>query len=192
MLASCSLATLVCMSSLHAQDSIKTYTYDDLGRLTRVEIDNGSQDGEQRDYNYDRADNRQSVISTGASSSPSQTCTLGPVGFTTTQSGYSYPRVYAPTTTGCGFEIQVDFTITLESGQVSAAEVQAIESTAVFFPGGDDTLDADEHAKVLVIYPTTGVVSTTQPFVLRVTWSAPGGNATFGGSGYSLVTINPN
>ncbi|MEM9592292.1 MAG: RHS repeat domain-containing protein [Pseudomonadota bacterium] len=180
------------VSMVNSQDPTKTYTYDDLGRLTKVEIDNGSQDGEQRDYSYDRADNRQSVVSTGASSSPPQSCTLGPVGFTTTQSGNAYPRVYAPTSAGCGFQIKLDFTITLESGQVSASELQAIENAAVFFPGGDDTLEADEHAKILVVLPTTGVVSTTQPFVLRVNWIAPDGNATFGGSGYSLVTINPN
>ena len=177
------------ISLAESQDPTKTYTYDERGRLIRVEIENGSQDGEQRDYSYDRADNRQSVVSTGATSTPTPSCALSPSGFTTTQSGYAWPRVYAPEN-GCGFQVRLDFTISLHSGQVTPSELQAIENAAVF-TAFDDTLEATEPSKVLVMYPTASVVATTAPFVLRVNWIAPDGNATFGSSGYSLVTINP-
>lgn len=182
------LAALV-SSIAKAQDPTKTYTYDELGRLTKVEIENGSQDGEQRVYTYDKADNRQSVVATDDGSSPPppppQSCALSPTDWTTTQSGFAYPRVYAPTG-GCGFQVKLDFTITVQSGPISAGQVNAV------FAAFDDTLEATETAKVIVVYPVSGVVSTSQQIVLRFDWTAPDGNATFGSQGYSLVTINPN
>jgi len=118
------------------------------------------------------------------------TCTLGPVGFTTTRSAYAYPRMYAPSSAGCGYQIKLDYTISLVSGQVSAAELQAIEDAAIFYPQDDDTLEHDEHAKVLIIFPIDTYVSTTDQVVLRVNWIASDGNAMFG-VGDTLVTIDP-
>jgi len=112
-------------------------------------------------------------------------CLLGPVGFTTTQSGYAWPRVYAPTSAGCGYQIRLDYTITVQSGPISANQITSV------FAANDDTLEGNEHAKVLVISPVAGVVSTNDPIVLHVNWIAPDGNASFASPGYSVVTINP-
>lgn len=312
---SCALlgATTLLVSTAVAaqsQQSTETYTYDALGRLVRVETAGGQSDGEQRDYQFDAASNRTSVVATGgntlqslpaecalsaadwASSDDTQlawprvyvsaaceedltiayaltqqsgegnwtdmgfggstgtdpvleaalpedetvklmyiqpeagsvplgtdlvlamdwqvtnfagpgttdsstvtingtgsagsACTLGPSGFTVTQTEYAYPRVYAPTSAGCGFQVQLGYTITVESGNINANDITAV------FSALDDTLEANEHAKVLVIYPVDGVTTETQPIVLRVNWQVLNGNAVIASPGYSTVTINPN
>lgn len=126
----------------------------------------------------------------GTGSGGTNDCLLGPSDFTTTQSGYAYPRIYAPTSSGCGYQIELDYTITLESGQVTAQELSTIESNSSFI-AFDNTLEGNEHAKVIVVYPTDGILATTQPVILRVNWIAANGDALFASPGHSLVTINP-
>ncbi|MBL8272002.1 Ig-like domain repeat protein [Steroidobacter sp.] len=54
-----------------------TYTYDALGRLTKVQTAGGPGSGVQRDYSYDAAGNRSSFLSTGATSGSA--VTISPV-----------------------------------------------------------------------------------------------------------------
>ncbi len=181
------------VSLTHSQNPTKTYTYDELGRLIKVEIANGSQDGEQRDYTYDDSDNRTNVNSTGATGGPPPTsCALSSVGWTTVQGSYGIARVFPPTPAGCGFPVTLNFTISVESGQVTAQELQAIQASA-FWIGGN-TMQATDFAKSMAMGPAATDVSTTAPYVLRVTWSATSGNATFDSPGppYALVTVEPN
>jgi len=174
------------------QQSTKTYTYDQFGRLTKVEVSNGSQDGEQRDYSYDRADNRTQVDSTGANvGPPSSSCALSSVGWTTVQGSYGIARVFPPTPAGCGFQVTLDFTITVESGQVSASELLAIQNSA-FWIGGN-TMQATDFAKSMAFGPAATDVSTPDNYVLKVTWSTTTSNVTFDtpGPAYALVTVTP-
>lgn len=65
-----SLALVACVcaiSGAHAADSL-TYTYDALGRLTRIVTTGGPGSGVQRDYQYDAVGNRLGFQSTGAGS----------------------------------------------------------------------------------------------------------------------------
>jgi len=117
------------------------------------------------------------------------TCTLGPVGFTTMQSGYAWPRVYAPSSAGCGYEVKLGYTITVASGQVTSGELDTIVQGLIF--ADDDTLDADEHGKVLIVPPIAGVVATPDQVVLHINWTTPDSNALIASPGYSIVTINP-
>jgi len=176
------------------QPSTKTYTYDELGRLITVEVANGSQNGERRDYTYDRANNRMQVNSTGATGGPppANNCALSSVGWTTLQGSYGIARIFPPTPAGCGFPVKLSFTIDVESGSVTSQELAAIRAQA-FWIGGD-TLQATDFAKSMAINASTTQVASNQPYVLKVTWSAPDGNATFDSPGppYALVTVNPN
>tara|TARA_R100001224_G_C4026956_1_gene151308 strand:+ start:2347 stop:2658 length:312 start_codon:yes stop_codon:yes gene_type:complete len=57
-------ALLVLPTAAEAQSSIKTYQYDALGRLVKVETTGGQENDTRRDYEYDPAGNRLSVDST--------------------------------------------------------------------------------------------------------------------------------
>ena len=55
-------------SSANASE-IVTYTYDAKGRLVRVQHRGGPTSGVDKQYNYDKADNRQEVAVSGAATS---------------------------------------------------------------------------------------------------------------------------
>ncbi|MBL8271742.1 Ig-like domain-containing protein [Steroidobacter sp.] len=64
------LALVVCVclvGSAHAAETL-TYTYDALGRLSKVVTAGGPGSGVQRDYQYDAVGNREGFQSTGATS----------------------------------------------------------------------------------------------------------------------------
>ena len=117
------LVLIALPSPVLAQSQTKTYEYDALGRLVEVTIIGGSQDGEQRDYTYDEADNRTRVVSIAPPETPTPTPTPTPSptscaldqDFTTTASGVAYPRVRAPAG-GCTFPVQLAYSITVDSG----------------------------------------------------------------------------
>ena len=177
-LVSASLAALWLVNPAFAQQSTETYTYDALGRLTKVDVTGGSSDGEHRNYDFDAAGNRTQVGNIGGAP-----CPLGPVGFTTTASGFAFPRVYAPTAQGCGEQIQLAYTVNVISGNYG--------NTTIVFSQFDDTLEADEHAKVLVINPDETVISAGNPLIFEVVWQVVAGNAVVNAPGVSLVTVNP-
>ncbi|WP_298465658.1 hypothetical protein [uncultured Erythrobacter sp.] len=176
----------------HGQASTKTYTYDELGRLIKVEVANGSQNGEQRDYAYDRSDNRTQVNSTGADGgTPSSSCALSSVGWTTVQGSYGIARVFPPTPAGCGFPVELSATITVESGQISGPELTAIQDSVLWI--GGDTLQSTDFAKSMAFGPAATDVSTPDDYVLKVTWSTTTSNVTFDtpGPAFALVTVTP-
>jgi hypothetical protein len=70
LLSSVSVVTLSISASAFAQSATETFTYDELGRLIRVDIDGGQQDDEVRDYAYDKADNRTQVQSSLTGGAP--------------------------------------------------------------------------------------------------------------------------
>ncbi len=285
-------------------ESAHTYTYDALGRLVKVQVAGGEQDGETRDYAYDAAGNRTQVSASGSSdpmpadcaligsemtSAPDTTiawprvfvaqtcdtnltlsytiqqvsgtgslsddgfsqsdpvleaslpadetvklvyitpiaasvpsgeqlvldvhwkadgyagagseavsrvridgtggspCLLGPADFTTTVSGgYAWPRVYAPSSRGCGAPITLSFTLERVGGG-------SLGTTTAVFAGNDSTLGATEHAKVVAVDFDESLVAPGNPLQLKVHWEvAPqGGNPVIASPGYSLVTVNP-
>lgn len=57
-------ALLVLPAAAAAQSSTKTYEYDALGRLVKVETNGGQENDTRREYEYDPAGNRLSVDST--------------------------------------------------------------------------------------------------------------------------------
>ncbi len=302
---------LACISGLswaQSTTSTESYTYDALGRLVKVEVVDGEQDGASRDYNYDNADNRTEVNSTAGSNiggsgldplpsecallpaaTPAATdgelvwprvlvsgacqetlelafnvsyvsgqgawtppgqfyqgskylkagspdnetsklmyiqpvagsvpsgdqlelnvewsvvnfvgstvntaaivdsaqppCVLGPFNFTVADGSYAWPRVYAPTSNGCGQDIELEYTIEL----VAPASLPPNPYTHGFF-AGSATLGANDHAKLVWINPISGLATSGNPVELRVHWSvASGSNAVIAGPGYSVVTIS--
>ena len=162
------------------QSSTKTYTYDQFGRLTKVEVEGGSKDGEQREYTYDKSDNRTQVNSSGAS----PTCVLSPAGFTVPDGTYAWPRVYTPAPyDGCGFEVELSYTITVE--QVGSGSGMF---THDFFQS-NDTLAPTDYFKMVWINPDVGLAAPGSPAVLHVNWTVESGNAVIASPGYSVVTI---
>ncbi|WP_298469284.1 hypothetical protein [uncultured Erythrobacter sp.] len=173
------LATLP-VTLAHGQNSTKTYTYDQFGRLTKVEVQGGSKDGEQREYTYDKSDNRTEVKSSGAG----VTCVLGPYDFTVPDGTYAWPRVYAPTSAGCGFDIELSYTVTVQ--QVGSGSGSFFHD---FFQS-NEILGATDHAKLVWINPDVGLAAPGSPAVLHVNWTVESGNAVVASPGYSVVTIS--
>ena len=62
------IAGAVLLSSAAGASEIITYTYDAKGRLVRVQHSGGPVSGVDKQYSYDKADNRQQVSVGGASS----------------------------------------------------------------------------------------------------------------------------
>lgn len=60
---SLTLCAVICTGAASAQSSTETYTYDALGRLTKVEVSGGQNNGDQRDLTYDPAGNRTAHVS---------------------------------------------------------------------------------------------------------------------------------
>ncbi|MAO04759.1 MAG: hypothetical protein CL804_09645 [Citromicrobium sp.] len=60
----CLFALVALPTAAAAQTSTKTYEYDALGRLVKVETSGGQENDTRRDYEYDPAGNRLSVDST--------------------------------------------------------------------------------------------------------------------------------
>ena len=186
------LALSIAANDAQAQSSTETYTYDELGRLIKVDVQGGGQNGEERVYTYDQADNRTQVVSTGSSNNQPQdpSCMLSSVGWTTLQGSFGIARLYPPTPEGCGIAVEFDAVIALESGQLTAQELDAIRASALWI--GGNTIAADKDKKGFAFGPASTDVATTDPYVLRITWSSPLGNGTFYPPGYVLITVNPN
>ncbi|MEL7217234.1 MAG: hypothetical protein AAGK01_02255 [Pseudomonadota bacterium] len=178
-LAGIALASLP-VTLAHGQQSTKTYTYDQFGRLTKVEVQGGSKDGELREYSYDKSDNRTEVSSSGAG----PTCVLSPIGFTVPDGTYAWPRVYTPPPyDGCGFEVELSYTITV---------VQVGSGSGTFthdFFQSNDTLASTDYFKMVWINPQAGLAAPGSSAVLRVNWKVESGNAVIAAPKYSEVTI---
>ncbi|MEM7665023.1 MAG: hypothetical protein AAF250_04135 [Pseudomonadota bacterium] len=127
------------------------------------------------------------IDGTGAGSgSGSDNCLLRPIDRTVTQNKSANPLAQAPKPDGCEYQIKLNYTITVVSGAINANQITSR------FGGRDDTLEAGEASKRVFIGAVADEVSTSDPIVLQVNWSAPDGNADFEAPGYSVVTINPN
>jgi YD repeat-containing protein len=64
-----------CLSSIAAAADSTTYTYNALGRLTKVQVAGGPANGTQISYQYDASGNRTQYIVSGSTSSGSLTIT---------------------------------------------------------------------------------------------------------------------
>lgn len=65
----CAIALTGMLATTASASEIVTYTYDAKGRLVRVQHSNGPVSGVDKQYSYDKADNRQNVVVAGAATS---------------------------------------------------------------------------------------------------------------------------
>lgn len=128
----------------------------------------------------------------GTGAAPEPPCVLGPYDFTVSDGAYSWPRVYAPTSAGCGFPIELSYTITASgfgSGPIDPTQPITNYLSHGFF-GNDPILGSDDHTKMVWINPNPGLATPNNPVVLYVNWQVESGNAVIAEPKYSVVTIS--
>lgn len=128
----------------------------------------------------------------GTGAPPEPPCVLSPYDFTVSDGAYAWPRVYAPTSSGCGSPVELSYTITVSGfspGPIDPTQPITNYLSHGFF-GNDPILGASDHTKMVWINPNVGLATPNNPVVLYVNWQVESGNATIAAPGHSVVTIS--
>ena len=123
---------------------------------------------------------------------PDPPCVLNPTDFAVADGEIAWPRVYAPTADGCGFPVELSYTIEVigfQSGTLAPGQSLSSVVSDGFF-AGDPILGADDQVKMIFIDPDAGLSAPGNPLGLRINWAVESGNAEIAAPGYSVVTIS--
>lgn len=172
--ASIVLASFPMASFAQSSSSTEAYTYDELGRLVKVEVTDGDQTGAERSYTYDDASNREQVVSVAAANGgggldplpPECILSPGATQTATDTAGYVWPRVYVASE--CEVNMEIAFTVTQVSGQGSWVQPERFYQDDPFLNAAAPESDT---SKLMYIQPIAGSVPANDQLNLNVEWN---------------------